>query len=171
MGMVSVLAVGYVREVLHLSEASFSIIVVPAGFGMVMGSLIIGHIKTTAFKNSVVVRAGILFASLCLILMSIFTQIFIIPIISFFLGISNALVNIPIQSMIQKVVKESFRGRVFSILNMFISFTSTFPILFTGGLADMFGVRICFLVLGVLTSSLYFSMKSVALEADKVGQA
>lgn len=169
MGMVSVLAVGYVREVLHLSEANFSIIVVPAGLGMVIGSLIIGHIKSTAFKNSVIVRVGILFASLCLVLMSVFTQIIIIPIISFFLGISNALVNIPIQSMIQKVVKESFRGRVFSILNMFISFTSTFPILFTGGLADMFGVRICFLVLGVLTSSLYFSMKSVALEADSVG--
>ncbi|AEE15108.1 major facilitator superfamily MFS_1 [Thermodesulfobium narugense DSM 14796] len=168
MGMVSVLAVGYVREVLHLSEANFSIIVVPAGLGMVLGSLIIGHIKTPNFKNSTIVSIGILFASLCLVLMSIITQMLIIPIISFLLGISNALVNIPIQSMMQKVVKESFRGRVFAILNMFISFTSTFPILFTGELADMFGVRICFLILGILTSFLYFSMKSVALEADKI---
>jgi MFS family permease len=168
MGMVSVLAVGYVREVLHLSEANFSIIVVPAGLGMVFGSLIIGHIKIPNFKNSTIVGAGILFASLCLSFMSILTQLLIVPIISFLLGISNALVNIPIQSMMQKVVKESFRGRVFAILNMFISFTSTFPILFAGELADMFGVRICFLILGILTSLLYFFMKSVALEADRI---
>jgi MFS family permease len=64
----------------------------------------------------------------------------IIIVIAFVLGVSNSMVFVPANTLLQEKTSEHFRGKVYGFLNSFIGVLSLLPIIIVGGIADEFGV-------------------------------
>jgi DHA3 family macrolide efflux protein-like MFS transporter len=67
----------------------------------------------------------------------------------FFAGFMNPLANAPFMSLLQSTVNPQIQGRVFSLMNSISQGMSPLALLIAGPLADLFGVRLWYLVGGI----------------------
>lgn len=148
---------GYVDRVLQLDiKYSSALVIAPAVVGMAVGSVILsnfgGKIKSRVFINAGLLGFGLTFLMLALLggdnlafrvrLLSLFSI--------FLLGVENALITIPVTTDFQKNTPEEFRGRAYGLLSTFISGISALPVLLSGAIGDIFGVRTVLSTLGVI---------------------
>jgi len=64
----------------------------------------------------------------------------IVILLAFLLGIANAFVFVPSNTILQEETSDEFRGKIYGFLNSLIGAVSLLPIIVVGGLADVFGV-------------------------------
>lgn len=148
---------GYVDKVLKLDiKYASALVIAPAVVGMAVGSVILSHfgskINSHIFINAGLIGFGVTFFMLALLgndnlafrvrLLSLF---FI-----FLLGVENAFVAIPVTTDFQKNTPEEFRGRAYGLLSTFISGVSALPVLLSGAIGDLFGVRTVLSTLGLI---------------------
>lgn len=151
---------GYVDKILKLNiKYSSALVVAPAVIGMASGSVLISHI-VKRFSERILVNSGLLgLGGTFLVLASfgnhhfgIFFQIFSLFCI-FLLGVENAFITIPITTAFQKHTPEKMRGRAYGLLGTFISGVAAIPVLLSGAIGDLFGIRSVLAVLGVVVLS------------------
>jgi MFS family permease len=168
-GVLGVIGPNFARDALLLEPKDFVVIVLPLGFGIVMGILLLnnyGH----HFRRRRIIEVGLVSLGILLMMLSSagpisrllqraetatglssladFTSLLaIVVLIALLAGVAYALVAIPSQTQLQEDIPEEARGRVFGILNMLVSVASFLPIIIVGPVADLVGnTTVLFLV-------------------------
>jgi MFS family permease len=168
-GVLGVIGPNFARDALLLEPKDFVVVVLPLGFGIVMGILVLNNYGDLIPRRRLIegglVALGILLAMLAgagpitralqraetatgLGSIADFTSLLaIVVLIALLAGVAYAFVAIPSQTQLQEEIPEEARGRVFGILNMLVSVASFAPIIIVGPVADLFGnATVLFLV-------------------------
>ena len=121
---------------------------------MLLGVLLLDRLKNYISKQSLI-RLGFLFAAIALVVIAQVDQISYAYWIVFVLGLGNAFITVPIQTLIQENVVTALRGRVFGIQNMIMSLAFTVAPIAIAYVADLKGIQMGFLSLGILAAVLF----------------
>lgn len=155
---------GFVARVLGLGPEDAGYILAPAGLGMLVTTVLLGHFAVNANRELLASR-GLMAMSLSLAALALVRPIFgllqsefarvgpgalpavetvgylgIVCLITFSLGVEFAFVTIPAQTVVSEATEPSLRGRVFALLFMATGSVSTLPALVIGALADSVGI-------------------------------
>jgi MFS family permease len=150
--MLAALGPEFVTSILDLSPEDLLFIVGPAATGVFVGVLFVGR-TTRRYERGSVIDWALALAGVAMLLMvsapPILNWLFspshktLIVITAFFaacLGICNAYVLIPAQTMLQERSHEHIRARVYATFFTISNTLAFVPIVFAAALADVFGV-------------------------------
>ena len=155
-GVLGVLGTKFAIDSLGLDYKDFVVVVLPLGFGIVTGILMLntfGHlVPRRRIIEGGLVALGILLVLIVsagpiarflqgaegltgVVALADFTSLLAIVVaIALLAGIAYAFVAIPSQTQLQEDIPEDTRGRVFGVLNMLVSIASFLPIIIVGPL-------------------------------------
>jgi hypothetical protein len=169
-GVLGVLGPDFAQETLGLQPEDFAVVVLPLGFGIVTGILLLNSYGRYFHRRRVIegglIVLGILLAALSaagpisrllqradapggLDLSGVTSLLSIVVVIAFFAGIAYGLVAIPAQTQLQEDLPEDVRGRVFGVLGMLVSVSSFLPILIVGPISDTVGTTAVIFVMAI----------------------
>ncbi|MFL5778233.1 MAG: MFS transporter [Chloroflexota bacterium] len=171
-GVLGVLGPAFARTTLGLQSKDFAVVVLPLGFGIVMGILLLNAYGQYLPRRRVIegglIALGALLALLALAgpisrllqradaatglldLGAVTSLLGVVVVIAFLAGIAYAMVAIPSQTQLQEDLPEDVRGRVFGVLNMLVSIASFVPIILVGSIADLVGTTIVILTVSIV---------------------
>jgi Na+/melibiose symporter-like transporter len=141
----------FVQRILGLPVDDLTILFAPAGFGLVLGGLLMPLLARYLNKERII-TAGSIFSALGLILLpasQIITRrvsilqpwsLFIVGVLAFVLGVALNMVNIPAQTVMQERAPEEERARVLSFQFMLYNAGSIPVLLFAGVISDTLGI-------------------------------
>lgn len=123
-------------------------IAVPAGIGALLGSFYIPRMLKKGYRKKTLIDVGLCFTALSLLAISMGIpflpqnlRISVTPILIMLTGFSFVGINIPALTFLQESTPEWFRGRVFGNLWFMSTIISIFPVLFSGAISEIFGIR------------------------------
>ncbi|MDQ5943387.1 MAG: transporter [Patescibacteria group bacterium] len=157
LGVIAVLAPAIAILVFNQSLAAVSYkIVVPAALGMVVGAILVGTIFKSTSKTKLI-NIGISIASLMLIGLSFVPKLnglmyfgVIVAGIALVLGVSNGLVSVSAQTLLQLNSTDETRGKIFGTLNMMMNIAAIVPVFLAGVTADLISPLSVLTISGVL---------------------
>ena len=171
-GVLGVLGPEFARESLGLSTKDFVVVVLPLGFGVVTGVLLLNSYGHYLHRRRVIefglMGLGLMLAALSgagpssrllqradapggIDLSAITSLLSVVVVIALLAGVAYAFVAIPSQTQLQEDLPEDVRGRVFGILNMLVSVSSFVPIIIAGAISDVIGTTSVILIVAVAT--------------------
>ena len=173
-GVLGVLGPGFATDSLGLEPKDFVVIVLPLGFGIVTGILLLNSFGHLAPRRRVI-EGGLVVLGILIVLLATagpiarflqraetatglgsfadFTSLLaIVVLIALLAGMAYACVAIPSQTQLQEDLPEDVRGRVFGILNMLVSVASFAPILIVGPLSDQVGTVTVLIAVGCIVT-------------------
>jgi predicted MFS family arabinose efflux permease len=148
LAILSAVSINFVDAVLQRPDSDFGYLVALAGIGMGVGIALISRM-VMIFKKLSIVLIGFAIAGIMLLFLSFTRNITQAFIIVFFMGIGNAFITAPIQTIIQEHTPKTIRGKVFSIQNLIASFAFTIPPLLAGFITDLYGHSVVFFGMGL----------------------
>jgi MFS family permease len=170
-GVLGVLGPDFARSTLGLQPKDFAVVVLPLGFGIVTGILILnswGHlVPRRRLIESGLIALGLFALGIVsvgpvsrfllnveettgLVSLADFTGLIsIVVVLALLAGIAYAFVAIPSQTQLQEELPQDVRGRVFGVLNMLVSTASFLPIIIVGPLGDLIGTTNVFYLIGL----------------------
>ena len=169
-GVLGVLGPNFAQSALGLDAKDFAVVVLPLGFGIVTGILLLNAYGRYLPRRRVIegglIALGILLTALATAgpisrllqradgpggfdLSGVTSLLAIVVVIAFFAGIAYGLVAIPSQTQLQEDLPEDVRGRVFGVLNMLVSVASFLPIIVVGPISDLIGTTTVIVVVAV----------------------
>jgi MFS family permease len=172
-GVLGVLGPDFAQSALGLDAKDFAVVVLPLGFGIVTGILLLNaygrYLPRRRVIEGALIALGALLAALSAAgpisrllqradqpggfeLTAVTSLLAIVVVIAFFAGIAYGMVAIPSQTQLQEDLPADVRGRVFGVLNMLVSVASFLPIIVVGPISDLIGTTtvIFAVALGVL---------------------
>lgn len=171
-GTLAAIATGFAHKIMKLVASDVSLLVMaPAALGMIMGGVMVGQYFGKVPKVRMI-RFAILAVGMVLLLFSFvdhLAAVFSLPIVTvgvfllIMVGMSNAFLEIPVNTIIQENTPITVRSRVYGVLSTMTGGASIIPILVAGTVGDLLGVRmvIIFLSLFLLTAAVYYSRITV----------
>lgn len=168
-GGVNVLFIVFIKEVLGLEIAGLGALESSQGFGTIVGSLVLGHLGARISRRSLTL--GSLYG--IFVLLVLFSLNRFVP-LSFLLigliGFSVAFLTVPATTMLQELVPDDLRGRVFGVQGTLTEGAAVASIAIETFLADRFGVVTVLLgaaLGGLLWATILMSMRTFkSLEED-----
>jgi MFS family permease len=172
-GVLGVLGPSFATETLKLETKDFVVVVLPLGFGIVMGILLLNSFGRYLPRRRVIefglVSLGVLLALLAISgeisqlltraesglpvdLSAVTSLLAIVVLIALLAGIAYAFVAIPSQTQLQEDLPPDVRGRVFGILNTLVSVASFLPIIAVGPISDLLGTTTVLLFVAVFVA-------------------
>ena len=173
-GVLGVLGPDFATDSLGLEPKDFVVVVLPLGFGIVTGILLLNNFGHLLARRRIIelglVTLGILLMILAvagpiarvlqraetatgLVSFADFTSLLaIVVFVALLAGIAYACVAIPSQTQLQEDLPEDVRGRVFGILNMLVSVSSFLPIIIVGPVSDLVGTTTVLVVVAALVA-------------------
>lgn len=153
--MVATLGPAFITSEIGLPKEDFLYIIAPAGIGIVIGVATVGRV-VKAFGRSAVIDWALTLAGVMLFSLAISPTFldflwtgggapqrlltFVTAIFAAFLGICNAFILVPANTMLQEHSHEHVRARVYATFFMISNAFSFVPIFFAAAFADLFGV-------------------------------
>ncbi|MDQ3043683.1 MAG: MFS transporter [Chloroflexota bacterium] len=152
--MVAALGPEFITGVIGLPKEDISYIVAPAGLGVLGGVLIVGRVARR-FDRAVIIDVALTLAGLMLLLLAIskpaldlllpgnapvWLATAVCGLFAALLGICNAFILVPAQTMLQERSHEHIRARVYATFFTISNTVSFVPIFFAAASADLFGV-------------------------------
>jgi MFS family permease len=142
-------------------------IVVPAGIGALLGSVYIPRLIKTGWRKKTLIELGLGLITFSLLTLSLgipflplALRISITPVLIIMTGFAFIGIDIPALTFLQESTPEWFRGRVFGNLWFMTAIITIFPVLFSGAISELFGVRTLLSIMAVGTFFvLVYSMK------------
>lgn len=131
-------------------------IVIPIGIGALLGSVYVSKMLKGGLRKRKLIEIclGVVGISMLLFIIGVpYLSEFLIILIGFgFIGI-----NIPTLTYLQETTPPHLRGRVFGNLWFLVTIVTVFPVLFSGAITELFGVRTLFtmMAIGVLLVLVY----------------
>lgn len=179
--ILATLVPGYAKSILEVPAEDLSIILfAPAAIGMIVSALLIGSLFNKVRKGRLMTY-GVFISGISLILLPLASKLAardFIPIVNAYLptflqlnifnfvlllafaaGFANALIFVPSQAIIQEVIPENFRSKIYGLLFALIGVFSLLPIMVAGGVADIFGVGTVLVAIGIFILTLGFMKK------------
>jgi MFS family permease len=169
-GVLGVLGPAFAKQTLGLAAKDFAVVVLPLGFGIVTGILLLNSYGRYFARRRVIeggmIALGVLLGALSAagpisrLLqradapggpdLSIVTSLLsVVVVIAFFAGMAYGLVAIPSQTQLQEDLPEDVRGRVFGILMMVVSVASFLPIIIIAPISDLVGTTAVIFILAI----------------------
>ena len=139
----------FAKNNLGVGPEGFGTLMSTLAVGMVLGSIMIGMRPPRSQRGIVVFLLtaveGIIFATLGLV------PIFIVScILAFLMGFANGIVNTILGAMLQSLIADEYRGRVFSLTSMIAMGLMPISLAIAGGLTDTVGASVVFIVGGAI---------------------
>lgn len=141
-------------------------ILVPAGVGAVIGALTIPKILKKGMRKKKVIDMALLIIGLTLLSIT-----FVVPmfnhtfrfILSFLMvilvGFSFVAVIVPSQTFLQESTPPDLRGRVFGNFSFLVIIASVLPVVFSGSVVEVFGIKFLLLILSIFMFIVFFLSK------------
>jgi MFS family permease len=169
-GVLGVLGPGFAQQTLGLAPEDFVVVVLPLGFGIVTGILVLNSYGHYFHRRRIIefglIALGLLLAALSAagpisrllqradapggLDLSGFTSLLsVVVVIAFFAGMAYGFVAIPAQTQLQEDLPEDVRGRVFGVLGMLVSVASFLPIIIVGGITEFVGTTAIMFVMAI----------------------
>jgi MFS family permease len=169
-GVLGVLGPAFAKESLGLAAKDFAVVVLPLGFGIVTGILLLNSYGRYFARRRIIEGGLIVLGALLAALSSagpisrllqradapggidlsmVTSLLAVVVLIGFFAGIAYGLVAIPAQTQLQEDLPEDVRGRVFGVLGMLVSVASFLPIIIVGPISDLVGVTAVIFILAM----------------------
>lgn len=148
------------------------LVVVPAGIGATVGSLVINKLLKNKWRKKKIVDislgllgVGSLSIALALPYVPSVLRFVTGPLLLTLMGVGFIGINIPTLTYLQEVTPEWLRGRVFGNLFFLITLSTVFPVIFSGVISEFFGVKtvLTILALGVIIILIYSLRKGQKL--------
>jgi MFS family permease len=173
-GVLGVLGPDFATDSLGLEPKDFVVVVLPLGFGIVTGILLLNSFGHLAPRRRII-EGGLVALGILIVLLAIagpiarfvqraetatglvsfadFTGLLtIVVVIALLAGMAYAAVAIPSQTQLQEDLPEDVRGRVFGILNMLVSVASFAPIIIVGPVSDVVGTVSVLIIVGCIVT-------------------
>lgn len=176
--MIAALGPEFIVDVLGLESEDVAYVVAPAGFGVVAGALLVNRV-TRRVPPARLVDLGLIGAGVSLALFALTEPVggllgfsdndaaVGLVLLSVFwattLGISNAFILVPSQTLLQRGSPEEGLARVFATYFTISNIASFTPVLFAGAFADLFGViRVLVFIAALLVITGLYNLRRVA---------
>jgi MFS family permease len=160
-------------EVLNVSaDLSGISIVVPAGIGAFLGSIYLPRFSKKIWRKKTIVEMSLALVSLALLAIGVAVtflpfglRIGLTSILIMLIGMAFVGINIPIITFLQENTPDWFRGRVFGNLWFLVTIVNVVPVLFSGAITELFGVRtlLTIMALGGFAMLFYSAKKGQSL--------
>jgi MFS family permease len=166
--LVATLGPEFVTSVVGLQKEDIGFVVAPAGAGVLAGVLVVPRVVRRIGRDWLVDLAlamgGVMLVLMALtrawldlllpgdspvVLVTALTGLF-----AFILGVCNAFVLVPAQTLLQEHSHEAIRARVYATFFMISNSVAFIPIFFAAAAADLFGVIRVLLVVALLVTGL-----------------
>jgi MFS family permease len=170
--MVAALGPQFITGVIGLPKEDIGYVVAPAGMGVLGGVLLVGQI-VKRFNREAVIDWALGLAGVMLFCLAVSRDILsflwvggeaptglVTVVAAFFatlLGICNACILVPAQTMLQERSFEHIRARVYATFFTISNTVSFVPIFFAAASADLFGVVNVLVVVAVMVALVGFS--------------
>ncbi len=176
--VIAVIGPGYAKHVLNIRIAEFPLLfVTPAAIGMVVGAVLLTNYfhKFSKQKSATI---GLFISAVAVLLLPYGSQVtskpfiqsinlflphilkinilHIMVVLAFIMGLANALIFVPSNTLIQEKTSDETRGKVYGALNALVALLSLFPVILAGSLADIFGVNFVLVSIGVVMIGIGF---------------
>lgn len=186
--LVAALAPNFVATVVGLPPGEIGFIVAPAGLGVIAGVIIVPSLSRR-FRRETMIDWAVVVGGLSLLLLVLSREILtavmapsVVPqaaevalagALAAILGICNALVLVPSQTILQERSHENIRARVYATFFTITSVVSFVPIFFAAAAADLFGVvrvlaTVALLLMAVGAVSLIRSRQASRMRYERV---
>ncbi|HJP66751.1 MAG TPA: MFS transporter, partial [Actinomycetota bacterium] len=119
-GLVTVLSLVVLKEQFGEGVGSFGHITAAGGIGVFVGTITVGRLEDRMAKPRIVATAFAVAGAVALLLAPFIGGITIL-VISFALGITFSWRKIPVDTIVQEVIPDRFRGRVFAVYDIVYS--------------------------------------------------
>lgn len=176
--MIAALGPEFIVSILELPKEDIAYVVAPAGLGVVAGALVVNRVAKR-IQPSRLVDFGLMGAGMSLALFALTEPIGArlgfaddgpgrgLILLSVFwaatLGISNAFILVPSQTLLQRGSPEEGLARVFATYFTISNIASFLPVLFAGALADIFGVlRVLVVIATMLVLTGIYNLRRAA---------
>jgi MFS family permease len=155
-------------QILDVSVAYAGLlIVVPAGIGATLGSIIISRLLKRGSRKKTIIEYSLFLLAVSLLLIIFMipvlatnVRVIVGPILVILAGAGFVGLNIPTLTFLQEATPTWLRGRVFGNLWFLITIATIFPVLFSGVITEFFGVKTLFILMAfALIFVLYYSRK------------
>lgn len=142
------------------------VIVVPAGIGAGVGTLIVTRLLKKGRRKKKVIETFLKIMTFALFIIT-----FILPelanifriilglIVVFLMGLSFIGIFIPSQTFLQEKTPGGLRGRVFGNYWFLATAATVFPVIFSGAITEVFGIRVLLFLLAAATMSALVFLK------------
>jgi len=168
--MMSMLVPRYVVSVLEIRADDAAFVFAPAGLGMLLGTLSMARLAER-FKKTNLVSAGLLGMGISLFVLAGLGRVGgplgsfvlrgiglvapsgvgLIPevmVVVTLMGFTYALVSVPSQTIVMEQAPAESRGRIFAAQMTLGNVAAVVPLVFLGGMADLFGVSVSLALIG-----------------------
>jgi len=155
------------KEILNIPVNLSGIsVVVPAGIGATLGSIYVSKmIKNKMRKKNIIeyslgyVAFAMLFISIGIPLMPLVVRVTLTWLLIVLVGFGFVGINIPTITYLQEKTPLWLRGRVFGNLGFLVTIVTIFPVLFSGFISEIFGVRTLFTIIGLIVLFVFIYAK------------
>jgi Na+/melibiose symporter-like transporter len=169
--MIAALGPDFVTAIIGLSKEDIGYIVAPAGAGVLLGVFTVPKVVRVVGRDwlidSALTAAGVLLGMMALsraglnLLYPGNAPVTVVALVvaglAVFLGMCNAFVLVPAQTLLQERSHETVRARVYATFFTISNSVSFIPIFFAAASADLFGVVEVLVVVAILVASLGMS--------------
>ncbi len=163
--LVAALAPNFVSTVVGLAPSDIGYLVAPAGLGVIVGVVLVPRLSGR-FRRDALIDWAVAIGGLSLLLLALSREILTVVfapsavpdqlevafagLFAAVLGVCNALVLVPSQTILQERSHEHIRARVYATFFTITSVVSFVPIFFAAAAADFFGVVAVLALVAVL---------------------
>lgn len=151
----NVLVPSFTKQVLHQQEKTYGLLMSFLGLGSLIGALIVSANSKYGVKNKILFLSSLVIGAM-LILNGLNNLFYVTAIILALTGMANIYFSTTANITLQLNTKDEFRGRIMSIYSFVFAGATPLGSLFTGFIADRYGVASAFIVSGVLIIILAF---------------
>lgn len=153
--LIAALAPNFVATVVGLPPGDIGYLVAPAGIGVIVGVVAVPRL-VSRFRRDALVDWAVVLGGLSLLLLALsrevlsrlfaplpvpqMAEVVLAGTLAAILGVCNALVLVPSQTILQERSHEHIRARVYATFFTITSVVSFIPIFFAAAAADLFGV-------------------------------
>lgn len=141
-------------------------LLVPAGIGSILGALALPKLIARGWRKKKVIENSLVSIGIIIL---IFT--FLIPLLPYWfktllsfisvllLGLAFFGVIVPSQTFLQEKTPKDLRGRVFGNFWFLVTIASVFPVLFSGSIVEILGIKFFLFTISAIAISIYFVSK------------
>ena len=148
-GGIQTLLAPYARNTIHGDAGTYGAMLATLSIGTVLGSVLVGKIEARKYVGKLLFL-GCIGIGTAIALMGLTTVAYYSASLMLIIGASAAIVNLPIQVLIQAKVPGNLLGRVFSSLGALVTIATPIAAITSGSIATVLRIGPTFQLYGVL---------------------
>jgi len=139
-------------------------IVVPAGIGAILGAITINKFIKKGWRKKKAIETFLVIELISFLIFSLIVgflpfkliRILLSMIVVSAMGFGFVGLLIPIQTFLQEMTPRGFRGRVFGNFSFVVTIATIFPVIFSGAITEIFGIKLLMFFISLLIGTALF---------------